>query len=117
MRLVPIACLLWFSCAAIAQTVASKDEVVEGGLQSGQRYQLAQHCGASDAALGAYKDRFEAEARGRQDVLAKLDINILKLFMQGRLNGDLAFEDLKAKPQADRDAACQQALKSISPTG
>jgi hypothetical protein len=37
--------------------------------------------------------------------------------MQGRLNGDLAFEELKTKPQADRDAACQQALKSINPTG
>jgi len=114
MRLVPIACLLWFSCAAMAQ---SKDEVVEGGLQSGQRYQLAQHCGASDAALDAFKARFENEAHGRQDLLAKLDINILKLFMQGRLNGDLAFEELKTKPQADRDAACQQALKSINPTG
>lgn len=110
MRLVPIACLLWFSCAAMAQ---SKDEVVEGGLQSGQRYQMAQHCGASDAALDAFKGRFETEAHGRSDLLAKLDVNILKLFMQGRLNGDLAFEELKAKPQAERDAACQQALKQI----
>jgi hypothetical protein len=109
MRLVPIACLLWFSCAAMAQ---SKDEVVEGGLQSGQRYQMAQHCGASDAALEAFKGRFETEAHG----LTKLDINILKLFMQGRLNGDLAFEELKAKPQAERDAACQQALKQIGAT-
>lgn len=114
MRFVPFACLLWFSCAAMAQ---SRDDVVEGGLQSGQRYQMAQHCGASDAALDAFKNRFETEAHGRSDLLAKLDINILKLFMQGRLNGDLAFEELKNRPQAERDAACEAALRQIGAKG
>lgn len=117
MRLVPIACLLFVATSAFAQATASKDELVAAGIESGRLYQLAQHCGASDSALDAYRARFENEARGRQDLLAKQEINILKLFMQGRLDGDLSFEALKGKPAAERDAACQQSLKQIAVKG
>ena len=116
MRFPMTACLLTGTLAASTAAFAAptREEVAEIGISAGKTYQVAQHCGARDNALDAYKKRFDTRARAHEALAAQVDVDLQKFFLQGRLDGDLAYDEIKARPPAERDAACGQALKQIA---
>lgn len=113
MRQIFLVFLICLPFGTDAQTVPAgiKEMIVTGGLSTGKTYQVAEHCGASAEVLLAYKERFDADTKGGEQLYASLGINIEQVFLQGRKEGESFYASIKSTP--NRDTICSQTLALV----
>ncbi|MDY0744850.1 hypothetical protein SNE35_10050 [Paucibacter sp. R3-3] len=114
MRHIALVLLAGLACSASQAQMAPpgvKDMIVTGGLNAGKTHRVAEHCGASADTLKAYKARFDADTKGGAELYASLDVDIEKVFLQGRKDGDAFYDTVKSSP--NRDTICSQTLALV----